>query len=547
MDNRPKNIWTPLFFAATLVCGLLLGYRLQNSAPLIANGGQASAGDDRVEELLRFIDARYVDETEKEQLYESAINAVLENLDPHSSYIPADELQALNESMEGNFEGIGIEFLVVDDTITVVSALPGGPSAEAGVQSGDQIIMVEDSIVTGVNEYQIDPASLMRGVSNSDVRITVRRPGVKEPKEFTITRAPIPVFSVDAAYKLDPETAYVKINRFSATTYDEFVKSIEEQLENGGARNLVIDLRDNPGGYLQQATKILSQLFPQKGELLVYTEGRSSRRVDYKTNGRAFYNIQKVAVLIDENSASASEIVAGAVQDHDRGIVVGRRSFGKGLVQEQYPLSDGSALRLTVARYYTPSGRSIQRSYEEGEAEYRNEINERFDSGELTGGTEVAQDSSITYYTNNGHPVFGGGGITPDYFVPLDTSLNNEAFLRLRQQIAPYLFKYLRQHPEVKEYATVEDYIANYRIDINKVIPDLTARALADYPEGFATMPNRMKSDLAHYWKARLGRQLFGNSAFWQVLNGRDDIVNEALKLLNEEDPLAAAREDIQE
>ncbi|MEL7160389.1 MAG: S41 family peptidase, partial [Bacteroidota bacterium] len=345
-------------------------------------------------------------------------------------------------------------------------------------------------------------------------------------------------------YKLDDETAYVKINRFSATTYDEFVKALEAQLENGGAKNLVIDLRDNPGGYLQQATKMLSQLFPQKGELLVYTQGRNSRRIDYKTNGRAFYNIQKVAVLIDENSASASEIVAGAVQDQDRGIVVGRRSFGKGLVQEQYPLSDGSALRLTVARYYTPSGRSIQRSYDGGEYQYRNEINERFDNGELFDGTEVDRDSSVIYYTTNGYPVFGGGGVTPDYFVPLDTSLNNEAFLRLRQQIAPYIFGYLRQHPELKDYATVEDYLRGYDIDINEVIPGLTARALADYPDGFPTLPNRLKADLTLFWKARLARQLFDNSAYWRVLNTRDEIVNEALKLLNEEDPLAAAREE---
>ncbi|MEO0731873.1 MAG: S41 family peptidase [Bacteroidota bacterium] len=544
MSNRPQNIWTPLLFAATLAVGLLLGYRLQSSAPLIVGSDDAApTGNGRVEELLRYIDARYVDDTDTDRLYETAIRAVLDSLDPHSSYIPADELQALNESMEGNFEGIGIEFLIVDDTITVVSALPGGPSDEVGVRGGDQIIMVEDSVVTGVNEYGIDPASLMRGVSNSDVRISVRRPGEPELMDFTITRAPIPVFSVDAAYKLDEETTYVKINRFSATTYDEFVKALEDQLENGGAKNLVIDLRDNPGGYLQQATKMLSQLFPQKGELLVYTQGRNSRRIDYKTNGRAFYNIQKVAVLIDENSASASEIVAGAVQDQDRGIVVGRRSFGKGLVQEQYPLSDGSALRLTVARYYTPSGRSIQRSYDDGEYQYRNEINERFDNGELFDGTEVDRDSSVIYYTTNGYPVFGGGGVTPDYFVPLDTSLNNEAFLRLRQQIAPYIFGYLRQHPELKDYATVEEYLRNYRIDINEVIPGLTARALADYPDGFPTLPNRLKADLTLFWKARLARQLFDNSAYWRVLNTRDEIVNEALKLLNEEDPLAAARE----
>ncbi len=542
---KPTNIWTPLLFALTLAIGLFIGYRLQSSAPLIASGTD-TAGNGRVEELLRFIEARYVDEADSDKLHEIAIEAVLDELDPHSSYIPADELRAINESMEGNFEGIGIEFLVVDDTITVVSALPGGPSETAGLRSGDQIIMVEDSVVTGVNEFGIDPASLMRGVSNTDVNVTVRRPGEPEQIGFKITRAPIPVFSVDAAYNLDENTSYVKINRFSATTYDEFVQALEENMEKGNTKNLVIDLRDNPGGYLQQATKMLSQLFPQPRQLLVYTEGRNSRRMEYKTNGRAFYNIQNVAVLIDEGSASASEIMAGAVQDRDRGIVVGRRSFGKGLVQEQYPLSDGSALRLTVARYYTPSGRSIQRSYEEGEDAYRSDLNRRYNDGELTGGSEAAQDSSEIYYTNSGHPVFGGGGITPDYFVPLDTSLNNEAFLRLRQQIPAYLFRYIRENPALKRYETLDDFITNYRLNLDEVLPALTKRVLANYEDGIDPLPARLRPELSLFFRARLARQLFDGSAFFQVLNEEDPVVLEALRLMQSPDPMIAARPGVE-
>jgi carboxyl-terminal processing protease len=542
---KNSNIWTPLLFALTLAGGLFIGYRLQSSAPLIVNGTESpgSGGTGRVEELLRFIEARYVDESDADRLHEVAIEAVLAELDPHSSYIPADEVRALTESMEGNFEGIGIEFLVVDDTITVVSALAGGPSEIAGVRPGDQVIMVEDSVVVGVNEFGIDPASLMRGESNSQVQISVRRAGEAALLDFVITRAPIPVYSVDAAYNLNETTSYVKINRFSATTYDEFVKALEENMEKGGTRNLVIDLRDNPGGYLQQATKILSQLFPQKGQLLVYTEGRSSRRVEYKTNGRAFYNIQNVAILIDEGSASASEIVAGAVQDRDRGIVVGRRSFGKGLVQEQYPLSDGSALRLTVARYYTPSGRSIQRAYDEGEVNYRSDIGRRYDSGELTGGSEVEQDSSELYFTNSGHPVFGGGGITPDYFVPLDTALNNQAFLRLRQQVSPYLFRYVRNHPEVKRFKTLADFQKNFRLSLDEILPGLRARALADYEEPLGKLPARLRPELSLFFRAQLARQLFGNSAFYEVLNTEDDIVLEALRLMEQPNPMATARE----
>ena len=545
MSKQTINIWTPLLFAVTLAIGLFIGYRLQSSAPLLVKSDTAigTRGTGQVEELLRYIEARYVDEADTKELGQVAIRSILDELDPHSSYIAAEDLKALTESMEGNFDGIGIEFLVVEDTITVVSAMPDGPSATAGIEPGDQIIMVEDSLVTGVTEFGIDPASLMKGRSGTEVSITVRRPGTAENKTFTIKRAPIPVVSIDAAYKLDENTAYIKVNRFSATTYDEFVQALEEQLENKGGHSVVIDLRDNPGGYLQQATKMLSQLFPQKGELLVYTQGRNSRRVEYKTNGRAFYNICNVAVLINEGSASASEIMAGAIQDHDRGIIVGRRSFGKGLVQEQYDLSDGSALRLTVARYYTPSGRSIQRSYEKGEDNYRSDITRRYSNGELFNGEGTNLDSTLLYYTDNGYPVFGGGGITPDHFVPLDTSMNNETFLRLRNEIPAYLFKYVQQHPEVKDYKSFVEFKENFRLNLDAILPSLTQKALENVTDGLKPLPYRLRADLKQFFTARLARQLFGNSAFHEVINEDDPIVTEALRLLNGANPLVEARE----
>ncbi|NJC25023.1 S41 family peptidase [Neolewinella antarctica] len=544
MPKTNPKIWTPLLLAAVLAAGLFLGYRLNYNGPLVVNtsDGEGGHGGGRVEEILRYVDARYVDEVDAEKLHEAAITAVLKDLDPHSSYIPAQELQALNESMQGNFEGIGIEFLVIDDTINVVSALPGGPSETAGILSGDQIVLVGDSTVTGVYENNIDPASLMRGESGTDVEITVRRPGVFAARPFVITRAPIPIYSVEAAYLLEPKTAYVRINRFSRDTYDEFVKALEEQLEKKDAHNLVLDLRGNPGGYLQEATKMLSQLFVEKNLLLVYTEGRSSRRADYKTNGRAFYNIQRIAVLVDGGSASASEIVAGAIQDHDRGIIVGRRTFGKGLVQEQYPLGDSSALRLTIARYFTPSGRSIQRPYDDGEKAYRDDLGRRFESGELTGSTDYAQDSSFLYYTDNGHSVFGGGGITPDYFVPLDTSMNDENYLRVRQQIPAYLFEYLRANPAVGEIADVDQFSKQFNVDLDAVLPGLVSRAAKEYGGSVGPMSDTFRADLRHYFKARLAKQLYGNSAYFQILNERDDIVSEALRLLLSNDPLAEAR-----
>ncbi|WP_116105634.1 S41 family peptidase [Lewinella sp. IMCC34191] len=546
MQNETSfNIWTPLFYCALLGIGLLAGYLLNTDAPLLSFGGgsHTSVGSGRVEQLMGYIDARYVDEPDRDKLYEAAINAVLDELDPHSSYIPREEMQALTESMEGNFEGIGIEYLVVEDTITVVSALPQGPSDKAGLLSGDQIIYVEDSLVTGVEDRQIDPASLMRGEGGTDVNIRVRRPGTPDLITFNITREPIPVYSVDAAYTIDETTAYVKINRFSQNTYSEFMEALEEHLEKPDARNLILDLRGNPGGYLQEATKLLSEIFVERGVLLVYTEGRNSTRQPYKSTGRARYNIQEVAILVDGGSASASEIVAGAVQDHDRGIIVGRRTFGKGLVQEQYPLMDSSALRLTVARYYTPSDRSIQRNYE-GEEDYRGDLHRRFESGELTGRTSVQVDSSLIYYTDNGYPVFGGGGITPDYFVPLDSSLNDQDFLRLRQQIAPYMFGYVRQHPEVEKYEDVESFVRGYTPDVDAIVADLSELALVDYPDLDVNLPPHLLDELMLHFKSRLGRQLFGTAAFYEIYNREDEIVQEALRLLRNNDPLAAARSE---
>lgn len=493
---------------------------------------------------MGYIEARYVSEPRTEELYHTAIEAVLSELDPHSSYIPADELQELTESMEGNFEGIGIEYLVVNDTITVVSALVDGPADKAGLLTGDQIIFVEDSLVTSVSKSGIEPASLMRGHVGTDVNIRVKRAGnSQELIKFTMTREPIPVYSVDAAYPIDAETTYIKINRFSQNTYSEFMTALEKQMEEAQTKNLILDLRGNPGGYLQEATKLLSELFVERGTLLVYTEGRSSSRQSYKSTGRARYNIQKIAILVDGGSASASEIVAGAVQDHDRGIIVGRRTFGKGLVQEQYPLSDGSALRLTVARYYTPSDRSIQREYDQ-EEDYRGDLGRRYASGELTGRTAASVDSSLIYYTDSGHPVFGGGGITPDYYVPLDSSLNDQSFLRIRQQVPAYMFRYVNENPQLSGFVDADDLDKRARIDLGNVVADLAEMARKDYEDVNVDLPRHLQDELELYFKSRLARQLFGAAAYYQVYNREDETVQQSLRLLRDTDPLATARKE---
>ncbi|MEL6357944.1 MAG: S41 family peptidase [Bacteroidota bacterium] len=430
--------------------------------------------------------------------------------------------------------------MMVEDTIIVVSPVSGGPSEAVGILAGDKIIMIEDSLVAGPKAEGVDPTKLLRGEKGTKVNIQVKRFGKDELIPFTITRDAIPMHSLDAAYTIADKTAYFKLNRFSARTYEEFQRALERLIEQEGIENVILDLRHNPGGYLEQATKILSQFFPDRGKLLVYTEGSHTPRKDYNSNGRAFFTLGDVAVLIDEGSASASEIVAGAIQDHDRGIIIGRRSFGKGLVQEQYELKDGSALRLTVSRYFTPSGRSIQKSYEEGETEYNNDLSERFESGELYGTGKINIDSNLIFYTDAGHPVYGGGGISPDVFVPIDTSYNNETYLRLRQEIPAYVFRYLEQHSNVGEYADFNAFKERFQPG-DEVINDLR-NLVAEETIVLDELSPFLKQELLQFFKARVAKQLFGGDHFFRIYNEDDEVINKALEILRKDDPIATAR-----
>jgi carboxyl-terminal processing protease len=368
-DQAPKSfqIRLPLILAATLAAGMFIGQQLPHADRQFSlmSAGRSGQSTGTLDEVLRYIDALYVDSVNVDKLKERAINALLDGLDPHSVYISPDELQAVEEDMSGGFEGIGVEFLMVDDTMQVVTPLSGGPSEAAGILPGDKIVMINDTTIAGVKMENGEIFRRLRGPKGSMVKISIQRGRENALRHFQISRDIIAVKSVETAYMIDDRTGYIKINRFSARTYQEFMEALRPMVEEQGMANLLLDLRGNPGGYLNEATSLLSQFFGE-GKLLVYTQGRKDDRREYKSTGRARFNIQHIAVLIDEGSASASEIVAGALQDHDRGWVVGRRSFGKGLVQEQYPLQDGGALRLTISRYYTPSGRSIQRTYANG-------------------------------------------------------------------------------------------------------------------------------------------------------------------------------------
>lgn len=528
----------PLILAATLAAGMFIGQQLphyETNARFLP-GGQAGPVAGTLDEILRYVEARYVDSVGADQLKIGAIEHLLEQLDPHSVYITPEELEAVEDDMSGGFEGVGIEFLMVDDTIQVVTPLSGGPSETAGILPGDKIVTINDTVVAGV---KIDNGKIykkLRGTKGSLVRLGVMRGRENSLRSFTIVRDVIPVKSVDIAYMLDDKTAYLKINRFSARTYQEFSEAITPLDDKGQLQNLVLDLRGNPGGYLEEATDLLSQFFPD-GKLLVYTEGRTEKRREYKSNGRVQFNIANVAVLIDEGSASASEIVAGAVQDWDRGWVIGRRSFGKGLVQEQYPLGDGGALRLTVARYYTPSGRCIQRDYKHDQ-DYNHETERRYENGELSDASKIKFADSTKYYTGMGRVVFGGGGISPDVFIPIDTSFANDYFFSVRQQIPQFAARWMESHDRANLPGSLREFVNSYAIS-DGMMEELTAYAEKQGIARNETDLKQCRTELKLQLKARMAKILFHDEGLYSVLNDDDPAVEKALQVLRSGEPVA--------
>ena len=543
-QKKQLNIWLPFLLALVLTIGMYIGAKLKPNPSVViqTDNGESiqssNIGTGRIEDLLRFIEARYVDEVDSEKLIDKAINNILEELDPHSNYIPASQVAQVNDELEGNFDGVGIEFIILDDTIIVVTPIAGGPSEEAGILAGDKIVEINDSTAVGLGGTTRELVNKLRGERGSEVKVGVLRGKNKEIKRFEISRDEIPIHSVDVGYMIDERTGYIKVNRFSATTYREFMQEVESMQEDG-LKDIVIDLRQNPGGYLLEATKMLSQLFPDKGKLMVYTEGRTVRRNEYETNGLTHFPIDKVAVLIDEGSASASEIVAGAIQDWDRGIVIGRRSFGKGLVQEQYPLTDGSALRLTVARYYTPSNRLIQKSYEDKNA-YDQDVITRYEGGELVNKDSIHQSDTTKFYTKlENRIVYGGGGITPDVFIPLDTSYLNQDYLRLRGgAVAQFIYRYAENHADDLNEITLEKLRNEFVVDemmLKEFLDYAAANGVEVAPEDF----EKIKSDVKLLLKSRLARHLFKEDGFYTIWNDKDEAVKAAMRALKKENPLA--------
>lgn len=480
----------------------------------------------------------YVDSVDTEKLVEDAIRGMIEKLDPHSAYSTAEQTKRLNEPLQGSFDGIGIQFNILDDTLMVIQTVTGGPSEKAGVMAGDRIITVGDTAIAGVKMPQEDIMKRLRGPRGTKAHLGIVREGIDETIYIDVIRDKIPLNSVDAAFMVTPHTGLIRFSNFAATTYDEVVEAIRK-LKAQGMKNLILDVTQNGGGFLQAAAEIASELLP-KDDLIVYTQGRAIQPQSFLSRGGSAFQDGKVIVLVDEYSASAAEILAGAIQDQDRGLVVGRRTFGKGLVQRPVDLPDGSMIRLTIAKYYTPSGRCIQKPYEKGkQQEYRMDVINRFNHGELTNADSIHFPDSLRFQTlKKGRTVYGGGGIMPDYFVPLDTTKNTSLY---RQIVAKRILidanlRYLAKHRnELKQkFPTFEDFRRNY-----KVSDDLIANILAEakkvlkdkYPKDEEKKTTEL---LKRMLRALAARDLWDMNEYFAIIYEDDDIVNKAIQLMEE-------------
>lgn len=531
-DSTRRSYRWPVLLSVTLCMGIYIGTRLQSPA-----GGGSSiftlspAGFNKISDIITYIEQEYVDTVDRERLMDLSIEKMLQSLDPHSSYITAADLNAANEPLEGNFEGIGVEFHIQDDTILVVSAISGGPSEAVGIRAGDRIVKVNDTLVAGIGITNNDVMQKLRGPGGTKVRVKIFRRGTQRLMDFTITRGKIPIYSLDVSFMANQQTGYIRISRFAATTYDEFMEACSKLLGQGMQR-LIIDLRGNPGGYLDAATKIADE-FIADGKSIVYTEGKSRPRADYDATGGGKYESLPVVVLVDEGSASASEILAGALQDWDRATIVGRRSFGKGLVQEQTVLPDGSAIRLTIARYYTPTGRSIQKPYKDGYDNYNNELNERFAHNEMLNLDSIKFPDSLKFTTPKGKVVYGGGGIMPDVFVPIDTTESSNAFLNMALSggvATDYAYDYVdRNRAELLKFKDVNAFLKGFQISDGKYqefVSKIVSKPTPQEQSYAITAAPYLKNLL----KANIARQLFRGEGFYPIWLQQDPVYQKAIK-----------------
>jgi carboxyl-terminal processing protease len=527
ISNSGFYIKLPVFIALALVCGIFIG------AIMSGKSGKYNIAQNYMKfaEILNYVEKDYVDTVNIEDLVDYSIVKMLEKLDPHTAYIPKKDIEIARSQLEGDFEGIGIEFNIIKDTIYVVAPISGGPSESVGLMAGDKIIKVDDQNVGGQNITNAEVFSKLRGKKGTKVKVTVLRKTMQNPLDFVITRDKIPTYSVDVSYMIDPVTGYIKISRFSANTYTEFKEALT-MLKSKGMKQLMLDLRDNPGGYMDKATKIADEFLADR-KLIVYTDGKDSR---YDSKAEAYLNgaFEKgpIIVLVNEGSASASEIVSGALQDHDRALIIGRRTFGKGLVQMPIPLSDGSELRLTISRYYTPSGRSIQKPYNPNNAEdYNAELLNRYKHGEFFHADSIKFVDSLKYKTENGRTVYGGGGIMPDIFVPRDTSAFTPYLIELfnKNIIREYTLDYYSNNRKDLEKISFEEFQKNFEITDKMLAEVINLATASDIPLKESEF-RKSKTFLKQNIKAYIARGIWGNKGFFPIINQTDEIYTTALK-----------------
>lgn len=523
-NNRLKVIILPVVLALAIVLGMVIN-SFFNRRPVTVGEQEffAPTQGSKLDMILNMINYSYVDTVDMQKIEESAIPLLIKDLDPHTVYIPAKDMQRVNEEMVGNFGGIGVQFYKYQDTVTVVKVVPGGPSEEAGLLDGDRIVRVDDSIVAGRKLNTDKIMKMMRGEIGTEVELTLVRRGTAQPILKKVTRGNIPIKSVDVAYMVDDTTGMIKVKTFGMNTYDEFVEALD-RLKTQGMRRVIIDLRDNEGGILPIAIRMINEFLPA-GKLILYTQGKASPRMDYNSNGKGRYQELPMTVLINEFSASASEIFAGAIQDNDRGTIIGRRSFGKGLVQEQRVLPDGSALRLTVARYYIPSGRSIQKPYDQGKEKYYSDIYERLLHGEFDQKDSIHFDEKLKYKTVGGRTVYGGGGVMPDIFVPADTTGYSEYLTevsRKRQLLYEYTFDFMDRHrhemKEIKDYKQLLKYLQKFDL-VNEMADYAAQHGVKRDARGIRESYRILDTTI----KAFIGRHVLDDDGFYPIYF-RDDI-----------------------
>lgn len=527
-ENKKLIIFLPLIISISIVLGITVGTQFSNRKYISNN-------DRKLNTILNMVSDGYVDTIDVNKIIEQTIPHMLNNLDPHTVYIPAKDLTEVNNELDGSFSGIGISFFIMNDTVRIVEVLSGGPSEKAGLIAGDKIVSVNDTSFTGSKITNQEVFKKLRGIKGSSIKLGIKRSSSDKVLSYDLIRGDIPVNSIDAAYMVEKEIGYVKINKFARTTYDEFLQALVK-LKNEGAERYILDLRGNGGGFMEMAILMANEFLPENS-LIVYTQGREKKNnQQFWSDGNGSFQDVELAVLIDEYSASASEILAGAIQDNDRGLIVGRRSFGKGLVQRQFELADSSAIRMTVSRYHTPSGRCIQKDYKKGGDAYSHDIYDRIISGELSNKDSIKIDTTNVFQTVHRRKVYGGGGIIPDIFVPSDTSGITSYYINVSN--AGLLQKYAYSYTEINrdDFSKLEDYKQFLRIlpSNNNILNDFVSFAAENGVPARWYYINMSKELIVNQIKALIARDIFGSEAFYPIYNKNDKMIQKAVKAINE-------------